>query len=303
MTTPASEGILPASGPAFSSPQRELPDEPIVVVQPSRSWSIFDFKELWTHRELLYFLTWRDLKVRYKQTIFGVSWVMLQPVMMTVIFTLFLGRLVRVPTGGIPYPLLVFSGLVPWTFFSTSVVGAAQSLVGNATLITKVYFPRVLVPASNVAARLVDFAISFSIFIGVMVYFVVMHGYQINLSRKLLLLPLVVVLLVVLTLSLAILVSCLNVRYRDVGIALPVLMQLWMFVSPVVYSEAIVPEPWQTFYSLNPVVGVIQGFRAALLNATVSWFALSVTIAFSVVLLIGASLVFRQTEKTFADIV
>ena len=307
MSTPTGERIsLPRAAtnqtPSFQS-LYELPDKPLVVVQSSSSWSIFDFKELWAHRELLYFLTWRDLKVRYKQTIFGVSWVILQPVMMTLVFTLVLGRLVSVPSDGIPYPLLVFSGLLPWTFFSASVLGGAQSLVGNATLITKVYFPRVLIPASNVAGRLVDFVISFSIFIVLMVFFSATRGYQLNVSLKLLLFPPLVILLVILSLGFAILLSCLNVRYRDIGLALPVITQLWMFVSPVVYSEAIVPKRWQTFYSLNPLVGLIQGFRASLLGTAIPWPALSLTVAFSIVLLIGASLIFRQTEKTFADVV
>jgi homopolymeric O-antigen transport system permease protein len=302
MTTSASEGMSLTSSP-FPLPHRELPDKPLVVVQPSRSWSLFDFKELWSHRELLYFLTWRDLKVRYKQTIFGVSWVVLQPIMMTAIFTLFLGRLVRVPSGDTPYSLLVFSGLLPWTFFSTSILGAAQSLVINSSLITKVYFPRVLIPASNVVGRLVDFVISVLVFIALMIYFAVMRGYQINLTSKLLLVPVVVVLLFGLTLAFAILVSCLNVRYRDIGIALPVIIQLWMFVSPVVYSKAVVPEHWQKLYSLNPLVGLIEGFRASLFGTPIPWFGLSITIAITVVLLIVASMVFRQTEKTFADIV
>lgn len=303
MTTPVSEGISLGASPVLSSPHRELPDTPLVVVEPSSSWSIFDFKELWAHRELLYFLTWRDLKVRYKQTIFGVGWVILQPVMMTVIFTLFLGRLVSVPSGGIPYSLLVFSGLLPWTFFSTSILGAAQILVGNATLITKIYFPRVLIPAASVAGRLVDFVISLSIFIVLMAFFAVMRNYQLNLSWKLLLFPSLVVLLIGLTLAFAILLSCLNVRYRDIGIALPVITQLWMFVSPVVYSQAVVPEQWQTLYSLNPMAGLIEGFRASLFGTAIPWFGLAITIAFTIVLLIVASTVFRQTEKTFADIV
>ena len=303
MTTPASDGLSLPDNASASLRHWEPPDKPLVVVQPSGSWRIFDFRELWADRELLYFLTWRDLKIRYKQTIFGVSWAILQPVMMTIIFTLFLGRLVRVPSGGVPYPLIVFGGIVPWGFFSTSVLGAAQSLINNSTLITKVYFPRVLIPAANIGGRLVDFVISFSIFIVLIGYFAVTQAYRVNLSWKLLLFPLVVLLLVVFTLALAILFSCINVHYRDVGIALPVLMQLWMFASPVVYSEAIVPVKWQRVYALNPLVGIIQGFRAASLGTEVPWFGLSATIVFTIVLLIAASLVFRQTEKTFADIV
>jgi lipopolysaccharide transport system permease protein len=292
-----------SANPTFPLTPRELPDKPLVVVEPTSSWSVFDFQELWAHRELLYFLTWRDLKVRYKQTIFGVTWAVLQPVLMTVIFTVFLGMLVRVPTGGIPYPLMVYTGLLPWTFFSASVLGATQSLVGNASVITKIYFPRILIPAANVAARLVDFAISFSILVVLILYYSAVRGYAINLRWQMLLFPLIVVLLVVLTLALGILMSCLNVRYRDVGVALPVLLQLWMFVSPILYSETVVPERWRRLYSLNPLVGLIQGFRAALLGTAVPWFALFITVIVTIVLLIGACLVFRQTEKTFADVV
>jgi lipopolysaccharide transport system permease protein len=303
MTTPASEGMSLSANPTFPLKSREIPDTPLVVVQPTSSWSVFDFQELWAHRELLYFLTWRDLKVRYKQTIFGVTWAIFQPVLMTLIFTVFLGYLVRVPTGGIPYPLLVYTGLLPWTFFSTSVLAAAQSLVNNSTLITKIYFPKVLIPAATIAGKLVDFFISFSILVGLMLFYSFARGYSIPLTWRLGLLPLIVILLLLLTLAVSILLSCLNVQYRDIGIALPVIIQLWMFVSPIVYSETVVPERWRGLYSLNPLVGLIQGFRAVLFGTAIPWSPLFITIMVTIVLLIGACLVFRRTEKTFADIV
>jgi lipopolysaccharide transport system permease protein len=219
------------------------------------------------------------------------------------IFTVFLGRVVRVPTGGVPYPLLVFCGLVPWAFFSTSVLAAGQSMVGNATLITKVYFPRVLIPAAAVAARLVDFVISFLLLAGMILYFWIGRGYRISPTSNLLAFPILLLLLVLLTLGFSILVACVNVKYRDVGIALPVLVQLWMFVSPIVYSANLVPQRWRMFYAINPLVGLVEGFRASLLGTEIHWVEIAMTAVFTVLLLISASLLFRRTEQTFADIV
>jgi lipopolysaccharide transport system permease protein len=307
MSTPASDRV--SLKPATANPtdsyhtRYELPDKPLVTVQASNSWTAFDFKELWAHRELLYFLTLRDIKVRYKQTIFGIAWVLLQPAVMTLIFTVFLGMLVRVPTSGLPYPILVYSGLLPWTFFSSAVLGAGQSLVSNASLITKVYFPRVLIPTASIAGRLLDFAISFLILVALIFFYRFVLHYPINLTWKLLAFPPLVLLLVLLALGLAMLVSSLNVKYRDVGVALPVLMQLWMFVTPIVYPAELVPEKWRMIYSLNPLVGLIQGFRAALFGTDLPVFALAVSVIATVILLLVALLVFRHTEKTFADVV
>lgn len=306
MSTPASEGISlqPAvtHQTSFQSPY-ELPDKPLVIVQASNSWSTFDFKELWLHRELLYFLTWRDVKIRYKQTVFGVAWVVLQPAVMTLIFTLFLGMLVRVPTGGMPYPLLVFTGLLPWTFLSSAIIASSQSLVSNSNLITKVYFPRVLIPTASIAGRLLDFAVSFMLLAGIMLYYKFVLHYPINATWNLLALPLIVILLIALTLAWGMLLSSVNVRYRDVGVALPVLVQLWMFISPVVYQAELVPEKWRLLYYLNPVAGLIQGFRSALLGTKFPVLGLSISAAISIVSLIGASVFFERSEKTFADVV
>ena len=255
----------PFLDPHISS--ESLPDEPLVTIEPTRSWLPLDFGDLWRYRELLYFLTWRDIKVRYKQTLLGVAWVVTQPLLMTLIFSVFLGILVRVPTGGVPYPLLVFTGLLPWSFFSTAVSASAYSLTGNANLITKVYFPRVLVPAAAIAARLVDFAISFAILAALMAYYRMVRHYDIALTWNLAAIPFLIALITLLSFGLGMLVSALNVKYRDVGIALPVVIQLWMFVSPVLYfSVVLVPPRWQKLYALNPLVGVIEGFRAALLG-------------------------------------
>jgi homopolymeric O-antigen transport system permease protein len=286
---------------AAEAASSELKTRSYVNIEPTHGWRLFSISELWAHRELLYFLTLRDLKVRYKQTVFGIAWVIVQPALMTIIFTVFLGMLARVPSNGRPYPIFVYSGLLPWTFFSSAVLGCAHSLTGNANLITKVYFPRVLIPAANVAGRLVDFSIAFSILVALILYYRVVADYPISLSWSLALLPLVVILLLLLTQGMGMLVSCMNVKYRDVGVAVPVLLQLWMFVSPIIYPVNLVPENWRTLYSLNPVVGIIQGFRAALFNEPFPTFSLAVTTIFTLVLLLVGALIFRRTEKTFAD--
>jgi homopolymeric O-antigen transport system permease protein len=303
MTTPASEGLPLNPTPTFSLPRPELPAEPLVVVEATQSWEALNFSELWAHRELFYFLVWRDLKVRYKQTIIGFLWVVLQPILITVVFSIFLGFLVRVPSGGIPYPLMVFSGMLPWTFFASSLTGAASSLIGNSALITKVYFPRVLVPAANILGRLVDFSISFLILAVLILYFTFGRDYPFQITKNMLALPVIFLLLVLLTLASGILVSCLNVKYRDIGLALPVLIQLWMFVSPVVYSESLVPGKWRAIYSLNPLASIIKGFRASLFGMEMPWMGLATASAFTIGLLIVAALAFRHTEKTFADLV
>jgi len=281
-----------------------LPDEPLVTIQPTRSWLPLNFGDLWTYRELLYFLTWRDIKVRYKQTLLGIAWVVMQPLLMTLIFSVFLGILARVPTGGLPYPLLVYTGLLPWNLFSSGVGAATYSLVGNSNLITKVYFPRVLVPAASIAARLVDFAISFAILAGILGYYRMVRHYDIALTWNLAAIPLLIALTTMLSFGLGMLVSALNVKYRDVGVALPVVMQLWMFVSPVIYSSiAIVPGRWQRLYALNPVVGIIEGFRVALLGGRFNQFALAVSVSFTIGSLIISAYIFRRFERDFADFV
>jgi lipopolysaccharide transport system permease protein len=280
-----------------------LPDKPLVAIQPNRSWSAFNGRELWAHRELLYFLTLRDLKVRYKQTLLGAVWVVLQPLLMTLVFTVFLGMVIRVPTPGLPYPVFVYTGLLPWMFISGGILGCSTSLTGNANLLTKVYFPRVLLPTANLGTRLVDFSISFVMLVGLIVIYRVLFHYQIALTWRLAVMPLVIVLITVFTLSIGILVSSLNVKYRDVGVALPVLIQLWMFTSPIVYPPALVPEKWRTLYSLNPIVGLIQGFRGALLGTEIPVTALMVSAIITCILLVCAAFIFRRTEKGFADLV
>lgn len=280
-----------------------LPDEPLITIEPTSNWLPLNFGDLWTHRELLYFLTSRDIKIRYKQAILGIVWVVIQPLLMTLVFSVVLGILAHVPTGGLPYPLLIFTGLLPWNLFSTGVSGAAYSLVGNSNLITRVYFPRMLVPAASIAARLVDFAISFAILVGLIAYYHLARHYDITLTWNLAAIPLLIALTTLLSFGLGMLVSAVNVKYRDVGIALPVVIQLWMFVSPVLYASGIVPGKWQRLYALNPLVGIIDGFRVALLGGRLNPFALAVSLSFTIGLLIISASIFRRFEKDFADFV
>jgi lipopolysaccharide transport system permease protein len=293
----------PRASAPFSSSRRVLPEKPVVVIQRDKTLAPFNLADFWTYRELLYFLIWRDIKVRYKQTLLGVAWVIIQPLLMTLIFTVFLGMLARVATGGIPYPLVVYTGLLPWTFFSIGVIGCSTSLIGNANLITKVYFPRILVPAASVGGRLVDFAISFTILICLLLFYGVVMHYHLALTWNLVLLPLLILLTTLLTFGLGTLAAGLNVRYRDVGAALPVLTQLGMFVSPVLYPATLVPQNWQKFYFLNPMAGLIEGFRVTLLGGHFNYFGLAVTVAFTVALLVCAGYVFRRIEQSFADVI
>jgi lipopolysaccharide transport system permease protein len=302
----AHDAHTPATKPSgnLSVTDIKLPDKPLVTIQPGRSWSAFDARELWAHRELLYFLTLRDLKVRYKQTLLGAVWVILQPLLMTLIFTVFLGMLARVrPPTGLPYPVFVYSGFLPWMFISGGIMGCSTSLTGNSNLLTKVYFPRVLLPAANLGTRVVDFAISLVILVGLIVIYRVVFHFQVALTWNLAALPLVFVLMALFTFGVGTVVSSLNVKYRDVGVALPVLIQLWMFTSPIVYPADLVPEKLRTLYSLNPIVGLIEGFRAALLGTDLPVFAIAVSAAFTIIALVCAAFVFRRTEKGFADVI
>lgn len=291
MNISTSTDKLSASGAA------PLPEEPVVTIEPSKARSAVDLGELWAYRELLYFLTWRDLKVRYKQTALGVVWVVIQPLLMTVIFTLVLGRLARVPSDNVPYSIFAYAGLMLWTFFSGAVAMTGNSLVGNTHLITKVYFPRLIIPVASIAGRLVDFGVSFLLLIGLMLY------YRVGITPHFLAVPLVLLILALLSLGFGMWTSAVNVKYRDVGIALPVLIQLWMFISPVLYPLSFIPEQWRLLYSLNPMVGIIEGFRAALFGGAFEWRSLAISTGFTLALLLYAAYIFRKREKTFADII
>ncbi len=290
MQTAVTSDNLPSTRP-------RLPDEPLITIQPSKGWAAIDFREIWEYRGLLYFLTWRDLKVRYKQTALGMAWVIMQPLLTTAVFTVFLGYLVKVPSDGIPYPLFAYAGLLPWTFFMGAINSSSNSLVGNAQLITKVYFPRSIVPIAAVMARLPDFAIAFIVLLGLAVY------YRAPIGLNLLMMPVCVALLTLLALGAGMTTSALNVKYRDVGVMMPLLLQILMFVSPVVYPVSLVPPAWRSLYSLNPLVGIIDGFRTSVLGGNFDWQALGISAIITFAILVGAAFSFQRMERHFADIV
>ena len=283
--------------PESTQVESHLPDAPLVVIKPSGSWVNLGLRDLWAYRELLYFLIWRDVKVRYKQAALGILWVILQPLLTTLILTLFLGMLVRVPSNGLPYPVFVYAGLLPWTFFATSVTSGGNSLVGSSNLITKIYFPRMIIPGAAVGARLVDFGIGFLNLIGLMIY------YGVGISKTILVLPIVVALVTFLALAVGMWGAAINVKYRDVSVVLPVLIQLLMFASPVMYPSSIVPAKFQWIYKLNPLAGILDGFRASVFGQRVDWTALGISTAFTIGLLVYSAYTFRRMEKNFADVV
>lgn len=274
-----------------------ISDEPIVSIRAGRRWAPLDFKSLWAYRELLYFLTWRDVKVRYKQTLIGAAWAIIQPLFTMIIFTLFFGKLAGVPSDGIPYPIFAYAGLLPWTFFSNAVNSSSNSLVGSANLITKVYFPRVIIPGAAVTAGLVDFAVAFIILIALMIW------YKVQLTTGMLLLPLLILLITLLALGVGMFMSALNVKYRDIRYALPFAIQMLMFASPIIYPSSMVPQPWRRLLVINPLAGIIEGFRSALFGLPIKWSSLAWSAAFTLGLLIFSAFYFRNTERTFADVV
>jgi lipopolysaccharide transport system permease protein len=270
----------------------------ITRIRPSKGWVSLRLRELWEYRELLWFLVWRDVKVRYKQTALGASWAILQPVATMVVFSLFFGRLAGMPSDGVPYPLFSFAALVPWTFFSQGLSQSANSLVGSQNLITKVYFPRLAIPIATVLAGLVDFALAFLVLLGMMPFYRVAPGPAVSVLPGLLLLALVT------ALGAGLWLSALNVQYRDVRYAVPFLTQLWLFVTPIAYPSSLLGEPWRTVYGLNPMAGVVEGFRWALLGTAAppaSLLAASTVAALA--LLASGAFYFRRMERTFADIV
>ncbi len=274
-----------------------LPEQPLVIIEPNKAWGALDLRDLWAYRELLYFLTWRDVKVRYKQTELGIAWAIIQPVFTMLVFTLFFGRLAGVPSDSVPYPIFAYAGLLAWTFFANSITNSGNSLVGSANLITKVYFPRMIIPGAAVAAGLVDFAIAFVILIVLMIYYGVMVTWSI------LVFPAVVLLTTLLAIGVGMWLSALNVKYRDVRFALPFLVQLWMFVSPVIYPTSFLPARFRWLLWLNPMTGIIEGYRSALFGRAFNWTALAVSTAITLILLVYSSYSFRRMEKSFADIV
>jgi lipopolysaccharide transport system permease protein len=270
----------------------------ITRIRPSRGWVSLRLGELWEYRELLWFLVWRDVKVRYKQTALGASWAILQPVATMVVFSLFFGRLAGIPSDGLPYPVFSFAALVPWTFFSQGLAQSANSLVGSQNLITKVYFPRLAIPIASVLAGLVDFALAFVVLVGMMLFYGIVPG------PAVLALPALLLLALVTALGAGLWLSALNVQYRDVRYAVPFLTQLWLFVTPIAYPSSLLGEPWRTVYGLNPMAGVVEGFRWALLGtARPPGTLLAASTVAAVALLVSGAFYFRRMEKTFADLV
>ena len=274
-----------------------LPQEPLIVIQPGGRWSALNLKNIWAYRELLFFLTWRDVKVRYKQTALGAAWAILQPVFMMLIFTIFFGRLAGVDSAGVPYPLFALSGLVPWTFFSNAVTASSNSLVGSANLITKVYFPRLIVPTAAMLAGLVDFFLSFLVLVALMVY------YRVALSTHVLVLPLLVFFTALFSLGVGTWMSALNVKYRDVRFALPFLIQLWLFVSSVILPSSSVPAKWRWLLLLNPMSGFIEGYRSSLFGLPFDWFSLGIAAVITIAVLFYSAYSFTRVERSFADII
>ena len=270
-----------------------------LLIRPSRGWSALHLRDLWIYRELVYFLTWRDIKVRYKQAVLGVAWAVLQPLLTMVIFSVILGNLLGVPTEkGIPYPVYSFVALLPWQLFANALQKSGVSLVGNSNLLTKIYFPRLVIPLSAVAAGLLDFLISFVVLFGLMWF------YHIRITWNVLWLPLLILLSLLTALSVGLWLSALNVQYRDVQQMIPFIIQAWFYASPVVYSAGIIPgKTWQLVYALNPMAGVIQGFRWALLGTQPPDAALAVSSGVVLILLISGVYFFKRMERSFADIV
>lgn len=272
-------------------------EPPTVVIQPTRGLASLQLRALWEYRELLYFLVWRDVKVRYKQTALGVAWIVLQPVVSMVIFSGLFGVLLRAPSGDVPYPLFLYAGLLPWNYFAGSLNRASTSLVNSAHLISKVYFPRLVVPLSGVLSGLVDFGVAASVFVVLMVW------YRVTPTPAILLLPLFVLLAMATALGFGLWLSALNVRFRDVNYLVPFLVQVWMYLTPVVYAVTLIPERFRWLLALNPMTGVVEGFRWALLGAQPPGALFAVSVLITLAVLVGGAFFFRATERTFADVI
>jgi lipopolysaccharide transport system permease protein len=284
------------------SPPIDVTEPFTFVIERSRGWAKLNLKAVWQYRELLYFLVWRDVKVRYKQTALGVLWILLQPVVSMIIFSLLFGRLLKVPSGGVPYPIFAFAALLPWNYFASSLTKSSSSLVGSANLITKVYFPRLIIPFSSVLSGLIDFAVAFVVLI------VLMLIYGLAVTPSILLLPVFLLVAALTALGFGLWLAALNVRYRDIQYLVPFLVQMWMYATPVVYGSTLIPERFRFLLGLNPMTAAVEGFRWALLgdaapaSQTSPWLFV-VSLAMMIIMLITGLIFFRRTERTFADIV
>lgn len=289
--TPVTEAKPPETAPPL------LPKEPLVTIESKNSWQMVDLRDVWAHRELLYFLMWRDVKIKYKQTLLGAAWAVIQPLLTMLIFTLIFSKVAGIDSNGIPYPIFAYAGLLPWTFFANSINHSSSSMVSNSHLITKVYFPRVIIPIAAVGAGLVDFAVAFVMFVLLMIY------YRIQITTNLLMLPPLLALTTLLAIGVGTWLSAINVKYRDVKFAVPFLVQIWMYLSPIAYPITVIPQRWRLIYSLNPVTGLIEGYRSAFFARPFDWPSLGISLAITLIVIGYAAYEFRKLEKGFADII
>jgi lipopolysaccharide transport system permease protein len=292
-----STGLLDSPSTEVRKYVYELPEKPLVKVGPGKTRVSLGLLSLWHHRELIYFFTWRDIKVRYKQTFIGVAWAVLQPFLTMLVFALFFGRFVRIPSDGVPYPVFFYCGLLPWTFFANAITNSSLIIINNSNIINKVYFPRMSLPLGSIFAGLVDFLISTSILLLIAPY------YGIEFSSRIAVIPLLMLQTTVLALGVGLLISGLIVKYRDIRHALPFCLQLWMFASPIIYPTSVLPESWQWLMKLNPMAGIIEGFRAAMTRPEIDWNGLLISFIISLLLFFLGAYFFRRCEKTFADFI
>jgi lipopolysaccharide transport system permease protein len=292
------EQVIRVRGGEVGQQQAAEAEVPLVIIRPSRGWARLGLREVWKYRELLYFLIWRDIKIRYKQTLLGAAWAIIQPLFTMIVFSLFFGRLAGIPSDGVPYPIFSYTALVPWSFFATSLSLSANSLVGSAHLITKVYFPRLIVPIATVFAGLIDFCLAFAVLI------VMMLGYGIVPTTNVVWLPGLLLLALTTALGAGLWLSALNVQFRDVKYVVPFLTQFWLFATPIAYPSSLLAPGWRMVYGLNPMVGVVEGFRWALLaTGPAPTATIGVSALVAVGLLLSGALYFRRMERVFADVV
>lgn len=291
------KGVLPEPSSQADTSEAVATASHQIIIEPRKGWLGINFREIWEHRELLYFLTWRDVKVRYKQTVLGFLWAFIQPFLKMVVFSLIFGRLAKMDSEGFPYPIFLYAGLLPWQFFSASLTRSGGSVVGSANLITKVYFPRLIIPLSSVGACLVDFAISFSILVGLMFYYGVVPT-----VATLAVIPLVF-LTILTALGIGTLLSALTVAYRDFRYVVVFMLQIWMYLTPVIYPVKMIPENWRWLISLNPMSGIVDAYRSAILGKPFDWHNLGISLAVATVAFFIGIMYFRRIEARFADIV
>lgn len=288
----------PEQGVASTMSYSSVATKNVTFISPSSGWISLRLQEVWRYRELLYFLIWRDIKVRYKQTIIGAAWAIIQPFFTMVVFSLFFGRLAKIPSDGIPYPIFSYTALVPWMFFANGLSQSSDSLVSSANLIKKVYFPRLAIPIAAVMSGIVDFVLAFSVLLGIMFFYGIIPAWQI------IWLPIFIILTLITSLGMGLWLSAMNIQFRDIRYAVPFLIQFWLFSTPIAYPSSLLSEPWRTVYAINPMVGVVEGFRWALLRTETAPGPMIIVSAMAAfIILISGAFYFRRMEKIFADIV